>query len=345
MYYDPYEECPERLPTGNTIKTVSVQDVKPCNQNLKVIDVGRKLTDSIPNSVKPLMEIATDVCDVSKRDLSDMQKSSLLYLQDSTRKHTNQSQSKDRLKTSPRHHIVNGSSMVMTPNSAYKPPADYGNLAQIKQQNENEDEEENEFHEAYMDLEPELSAHISDSTIVGKRLTPIAGPHHLKSDIAQELSDTGVYEEPWDLIHRRSQLEKCLKAVTLTDQCPPGLMNECADFCGQGEHNFSKADSSLTVKLETKGMSSKNRLQYTQNCRSVISPSDSSQSREHFQQAIDGTSTPQFKPGADSRTNHGYDKPWDIQPHRKDGRGQEGYEKPWDLKPHLKVMKVLYHIV
>ena len=38
----------------------------------------------------------------------------------------------------------------------------------------------------------------------------------------------------------------------------------------------------------------------------------------------------------DARTQDGYDKPWDLLPHRKDDRGQEGYEKPWDLKPHMK---------
>lgn len=34
------------------------------------------------------------------------------------------------------------------------------------------------------------------------------------------------------------------------------------------------------------------------------------------------------------RSQEGYDKPWDLRPHKKDERGQEGYDRPWDLKPH-----------
>jgi hypothetical protein len=36
----------------------------------------------------------------------------------------------------------------------------------------------------------------------------------------------------------------------------------------------------------------------------------------------------------------GYDRPWDLQPHRRDGRDDEGYDKPWDLKPHEKDLRV-----
>ena len=36
----------------------------------------------------------------------------------------------------------------------------------------------------------------------------------------------------------------------------------------------------------------------------------------------------------DLRSQEGYDKPWDLRPHKKDERGQEGYDRPWDLKPH-----------
>jgi len=32
----------------------------------------------------------------------------------------------------------------------------------------------------------------------------------------------------------------------------------------------------------------------------------------------------------------GYDRPWDLQPHRRDDRDDVGYDKPWDLKPHEK---------
>jgi len=32
----------------------------------------------------------------------------------------------------------------------------------------------------------------------------------------------------------------------------------------------------------------------------------------------------------------GYDRPWDLQPHRRDERDDVGYDKPWDLKPHEK---------
>ena len=32
----------------------------------------------------------------------------------------------------------------------------------------------------------------------------------------------------------------------------------------------------------------------------------------------------------------GYDRPWDLQPHRRDDRDDVGYDKPWDLKPHQK---------
>lgn len=39
---------------------------------------------------------------------------------------------------------------------------------------------------------------------------------------------------------------------------------------------------------------------------------------------------------SDSRSQDGYEKPWDWKPHQKDDRPQEGYEKPWDWKPHQK---------
>lgn len=41
-------------------------------------------------------------------------------------------------------------------------------------------------------------------------------------------------------------------------------------------------------------------------------------------------------PDSDTRTQEGYEKPWDWKPHMKDDRGQDGYEKPWDWKPHQK---------
>ena len=39
---------------------------------------------------------------------------------------------------------------------------------------------------------------------------------------------------------------------------------------------------------------------------------------------------------SDTRSQEGYEKPWDWKPHQKDDRPQEGYEKPWDWKPHQK---------
>ena len=39
---------------------------------------------------------------------------------------------------------------------------------------------------------------------------------------------------------------------------------------------------------------------------------------------------------SDTRSQEGYEKPWDWKPHQKDDRCQEGYEKPWDWKPHQK---------
>jgi hypothetical protein len=36
----------------------------------------------------------------------------------------------------------------------------------------------------------------------------------------------------------------------------------------------------------------------------------------------------------------GYDRPWDLLPHRRDGRDDAGYDKPWDLKPHEKDVRV-----
>ena len=39
---------------------------------------------------------------------------------------------------------------------------------------------------------------------------------------------------------------------------------------------------------------------------------------------------------SDTRSQEGYEKPWDWKPHQKDDRSQEGYEKPWDWKPHQK---------
>jgi len=35
----------------------------------------------------------------------------------------------------------------------------------------------------------------------------------------------------------------------------------------------------------------------------------------------------------------GYDRPWDLQPHKRDGREDDGYDKPWDLKPHEKDLR------
>ena len=123
---------------------------------------------------------------------------------------------------------------------------------------------------------------------------------HLKQmKVSNVDANVNNYDEPWDLVHTQRDLEERLRAMQRFD-CNPALVLESERSRSMGEKvgKHHQEIASMSGSLVEK--------------------------------------LPKFVEKTDSRPQDGYDKPWDLQPHKKDDRGQDGYDKPWDLKPHLK---------
>ena len=128
----------------------------------------------------------------------------------------------------------------------------------------------------------------------------------------------GNYEEPWDLSSTQKDLEDRIKAHVVSTAGTSG---------GTLVVNSDAADTPTAQPPQA--------VVNIDGADSTSSPSAAA--------AATGEESPSAAPASagspsapDTRTQEGYEKPWDWKPHKKDDRGQEGYEKPWDWKPHQK---------
>lgn len=110
------------------------------------------------------------------------------------------------------------------------------------------------------------------------------------------LEGMGNYEEPWDLTSKQRELEDKIKAAS---------------------DRASRDQSVPSAKNNVKDQEPK-------------------EESERGEGASTSSASGLPLPQADTRSQEGYEKPWDWKPHMKDDRSQEGYEKPWDWKPHQK---------
>ena len=128
-------------------------------------------------------------------------------------------------------------------------------------------------------------------------------PLATKRDTAPPPKDVkyGNYEEPWDLTSTQKDLEDKLR--------------EASDRASRERGEGSPGSSAVSTPPGT------------------VKPQENGASIDSAP-LVDTADT--FPHESDTRSQEGYEKPWDWKPHKKDERGQEGYEKPWDWKPHQK---------
>ena len=377
MYYDPYEQCPERPTIESAEPSELSSPVCQPTAGSAAAAAATSPTESINDAAENPEPVTPEDDKYSEHTLKPemlkgQQFSTSQYLEVSSTPTT----TNERLATVERLVPVKSSQMMMTANSAYQPPTDYANMAEIRREATEEDDDDDDFHEAYMDLEPgepdipniDFSAGSTDC-----RPMPIPAPRQHKSVTVSDCKsdalnvelppvDPGIYEEPWDLMHRRLEFEERMNAISLTAAQSPHATRErmpshrlkydhtlCENLGLQQVCNIeSGCQTDITCTSER---CSKLQHEITGSIR--VNQKLGSTSRQHIKPPHVQSASDNGRGEHDKIHNTGDDRYGMVFcPHTEqyglsddqklqkrlvaDNRTVNGYDKPWDLQPHCR---------